>query len=168
MTNKPTQLAALIKLMDEPDDRTFNMIQEKIFTFGAAAITELEQARENSLDDLVQQRIKVINHQIRGQNIKHELIDWMKLGSSDLLQGFLLQASEEGRFITKIMKIGDQYLWIFSGNTEYKKQIFIFCSGAKEIATLNEQLLSDSGYNGYRITLLRRITNKFFFVLLKL
>ena len=84
------QLSALINLLDEPDDRTFGVIQEKIFAFGDEAIIELEQARENSYDGLVQQRIKAIIHQIRQQNIQHDLIDWMKLSSSDLLQGFLL------------------------------------------------------------------------------
>jgi len=84
------QLSALINLLDEPDDQTFGMIREKIFTFGAEAITELEQAWENSFNSLVQQRIKAIIHQIRQENFQHELSDWMKLGSSDLLKGFLL------------------------------------------------------------------------------
>jgi len=87
---KLKQLSALINLLDEPDDKTFDVIRDKILGFGAKAITELEQAWENSFDGMIQQRIMTIIHQIRQQNIHHELSDWMKLGSSDLLQGFLL------------------------------------------------------------------------------
>ncbi len=90
MATNSDQLSALINLLDEPDDQTFGMIREKIFTFGAEAITELEQVCQNSFNSLVQQRIKTIIHQIRQENFQHELSDWMKLGSSDLLKGFLL------------------------------------------------------------------------------
>ncbi|NQV02476.1 MAG: hypothetical protein HQ542_07510 [Bacteroidia bacterium] len=90
MTNNPDQLSALINLLDEPDDTTFDIIQEKIFAFGEKAVPSLEMAWENSFDSLVQGRIEWIIHQIHQEVFRHELIDWMKLGSSDLLKGFLM------------------------------------------------------------------------------
>ena len=90
MTTNPDQLSALINLLDEPDDKTFDIIREKIFAFGEQAVPTLEMAWENSYDSLVQGRIEWIIHQIQQDGFRHQLIDWMKLGSSDLLKGFLL------------------------------------------------------------------------------
>lgn len=90
MTNSNNQLSALINLLDEPDDKTFNLIREKIFGFGEQAVPFLELAWENSFDSIVQGRIEEIIHQLQQWGFRHQLIDWMKLGSSDLLKGFLL------------------------------------------------------------------------------
>jgi len=90
MTNNPNQLSALINLLDEPDDKTFGIIREKIFAFGEQAVPRLEQAWESTFDELVQGRIESIIHKIQQEGFRHQLIDWMKLGSSDLLKGFLL------------------------------------------------------------------------------
>lgn len=90
MTNNSNQLSALINLLDEPDDKTFDIIREKIFAFGEQAVPSLELAWENSFDNIVQGRIEGIIHQIQQSGFRHQLIDWMKLGSSDLLKGFLL------------------------------------------------------------------------------
>ncbi|MFH1937523.1 MAG: transglutaminase-like domain-containing protein [Bacteroidota bacterium] len=90
MTSNPDQLSALINLLDEPDDKTFDIIREKIFAFGDQAVQPLEAAWENSFDSLVQGRIEWIIHQIQQEGFRHQLIDWMQLGSSDLLKGFLL------------------------------------------------------------------------------
>lgn len=90
MTINPDQLSALINLLDEPDDKTFDIIRERIYAFGETAISPLEMAWENSLDSRVQGRIEWILHQIQQEGFRHQLIDWMKFGSSDLLKGFLL------------------------------------------------------------------------------
>ncbi len=90
MTNNPNQLSALINLLDEPDDKTFDIIREKIFAFGEQAVPSLEMAWENSFDGIVQGRIEWIIHRIQQEGFRHQLIDWMKFGSSDLLKGFLL------------------------------------------------------------------------------
>ncbi|MFH1160784.1 MAG: transglutaminase-like domain-containing protein [bacterium] len=76
--------------MDEPDDRAFELIREKIFTFGETAVIPLKEALESSFDSLVQSRIEQIIHQIRQEGLMNQLSDWMRLGSSDLLKGFLL------------------------------------------------------------------------------
>ncbi len=90
MTTNNNQLSALINLLDEPDDKTFDLIKEKIFAFGEQAVPPLEIAWENNFDELVQGRIEGIIHHIQQEGFRHQLVDWMKLGSSDLLKGFLL------------------------------------------------------------------------------
>jgi regulator of sirC expression with transglutaminase-like and TPR domain len=88
--NENTELKALINLLDEPDDSAFGSIREKIFSFGKEAIPFLEKAWENSFNGLVQERIEDIIKRIQQENLEFEFTDWSRLGSSDLLKGYLL------------------------------------------------------------------------------
>ena len=84
------ELSALINLLDEPDENAFGHIEMKIYSFGQDAIPVLEKAWENSFEGIVQERIERIIRKIQ-QNVLHfEFSNWIKLGSSDLLKGFLL------------------------------------------------------------------------------
>jgi len=84
------ELSALINLLDEPDENAFGHIETKIYSFGQEAIPILEKAWENSFEGIVQERIERIIRKIQ-QNVLHfEFSNWIKLGSSDLLKGFLL------------------------------------------------------------------------------
>ncbi len=84
------ELSALINLLDEPDENAFDRIREKIFSFGQEAIPVLEKAWENSFEGIVQERIERIIKKIQQDILQFEFSDWVKLGSSDLLKGFLL------------------------------------------------------------------------------
>lgn len=84
------KLTALINLLDEPDDSVFRKIREKIFLFGSDAIPPLEKAWESSFDTLVQDRIGMIIQRIQQDILSVDFENWLKLGSSDLLKGFLL------------------------------------------------------------------------------
>ena len=59
------ELTALIKLLDEPDEKAFDFIRDKIFTFGKEAIHDLERAWENSFEEIVQDRIEHIIKKIQ-------------------------------------------------------------------------------------------------------
>jgi regulator of sirC expression with transglutaminase-like and TPR domain len=89
-TTENKKLSALINLLDEPDDAAFIKIREKIFLFGKEAIPALEHAWENAFDIIVQERIGLIIKRIRQDLVGFEFEDWLKLGSSDLLKGYLL------------------------------------------------------------------------------
>lgn len=84
------ELSALINLLDEPDENAFVRIKDKIFSFGQDAIPVLEIARENSFEGIVQERIEGIVKKIQQDILLFEFSDWVKLGSTDLLKGFLL------------------------------------------------------------------------------
>ena len=84
------ELSALINLLDEPDENAFVRIQDKIFSFGQEAIPVLEHARENSFEGIVQERIEEIIKKIQQDILLFEFSNWVKLGSTDLLKGFLL------------------------------------------------------------------------------
>ena len=85
-----SNISALIKLLDEPDETTFQLIREQIYSLGMEALPALETARENIFDPLVQERIKEISHQLQSENLYVDFVNWVKLGPSDLLKGFIL------------------------------------------------------------------------------
>lgn len=85
-----SELPALINLLDEPDENAFGLIREKIFSFGTEAVPGLEKALENTFDTLVQERIEGIIRRIRQEGLYHEFVNWVNLGSSDLMKGFML------------------------------------------------------------------------------
>ena len=88
--NTSKELAALINLLDEPDEKAFSHIRERIFSFGPEAIPDLENARDQNFEGIVQDRIEFLIKSIRNEILKNEFIEWINFGSSDLLKGFLL------------------------------------------------------------------------------
>jgi regulator of sirC expression with transglutaminase-like and TPR domain len=84
------EIKALISLTDEPDDRVFSEIAEKIFSYGTTALPFLEEHWENSFDPVMQQRILEIIHKIQFENVFSELKHWVKIGATDLYAAYML------------------------------------------------------------------------------
>jgi regulator of sirC expression with transglutaminase-like and TPR domain len=84
------ELAALIQLLDEPDENIYLQIKSRIISFGKDAIPFLEEAWSNNLHPIAQKRIEILLHKLQFENIKNELSNWYTLGASNLLMGYLL------------------------------------------------------------------------------
>ncbi len=84
------ELKALISLTDEPDERIFSELAEKILSYGTKAVPFLEEKWENSFDTLMQQRILNIIHKLQFNKINTELEQWVKSGSENLYDAFLI------------------------------------------------------------------------------
>ncbi|MDD2527570.1 MAG: transglutaminase family protein [Lentimicrobiaceae bacterium] len=85
-----TELQALISLLDEPDQQAFAKVREHICVYGPGAVPLLEQAWENSFDELMQQRIENIIHDIQFEKLYQDLHAWSHLSYKDPLEGFIL------------------------------------------------------------------------------
>ncbi|HRY98819.1 MAG TPA: transglutaminase-like domain-containing protein [Bacteroidales bacterium] len=85
-----SELRALVSLIDEPDERNFAHIRERILAWGDAAIPELEAAFDRHFQDGVQQRLVDLIQEIQYGTLYHELEAWAAGGGLDLLEGFLL------------------------------------------------------------------------------
>lgn len=159
---KRTQLTALIDLLDEPDDKAFSVIREKIHAFGKEAISSLEQAWENTFNDVIQQRIEDIIKQIQQENLKHDFLNWIRLGSSDLLQGFLLLSrfhypelnEEEIRVRIEQLKM-DIWLELNEGMT-----------ALENVKVINHVLFNIQRFDGNRVNL-NALSNQFINTLLE-
>ena len=84
------ELNALVHLLDEPDEKVFDSIREKIHSYGKEAIPYLEKALEISFDTFIQERAGDIIRNIQQEELHVEFTNWIHTGSSDLLKGYLL------------------------------------------------------------------------------
>ena len=89
-TTENKTLSALIKLLDEPDEQAFSLVQEQIFSVGTDALAPLEKSLENTFDPLVQERIQYIIRKLNQENLYVDFVNWLNLGQDDLLRGFIL------------------------------------------------------------------------------
>jgi regulator of sirC expression with transglutaminase-like and TPR domain len=86
------ELSALISLLDDPDEKIFQEIREKIKSIGSEVIPLLENAWETSFDSLLQNRVENLIHTIQFESINQDLSIWAQAGGHDLLSGVLLIA----------------------------------------------------------------------------
>lgn len=86
------ELSALISLLDDPDEKIFNEVKEKIKSIGSEVIPLLENAWETSFDPLLQNRVENLIHTIQFVDIKRDLSIWSQSGAHDLLAGAILIA----------------------------------------------------------------------------
>lgn len=84
------ELNALINLLDEPDEKAYSQIRDRIIGFGDHAIPLLEKSWEETLEGPVHERIDEIIGGIRQNQLFHDFSNWLHTGSSDLLRGFIL------------------------------------------------------------------------------
>jgi regulator of sirC expression with transglutaminase-like and TPR domain len=122
------ELDALISLIDEPSDRVYRTIREKISAYGLSAIPSLEHAWENAFDPVIQQRIEELIHNIQFDQLKRDLAEWLHDQSGDLLRGYILVSRyqypdmDQGLIIRKIGRITqDVWLELNSDRTALEK-----------------------------------------------
>jgi regulator of sirC expression with transglutaminase-like and TPR domain len=84
------ELNALIHLLDEPDEKVFDSIRDRIHSFGKEALPYLEKALEISFDQFIQERAGEIIRVIKHDELESDFTAWIKTSSSDLLKGYLL------------------------------------------------------------------------------
>ena len=88
--NEKSELNALIRLLDDPDEHVYGRIKDRIFSYGPQAIPSLEHAWENSFDNLIQERIENLIRSIQLEDLQEALKKWVDGGGADLLEGFML------------------------------------------------------------------------------
>ncbi|MCX6245703.1 MAG: transglutaminase-like domain-containing protein [Bacteroidetes bacterium] len=84
------ELNALIHLLDEPDEKAYDSIREKINSFGKEALPYLERALEVSFEPFIHERAGEIIRDIQRGELHAEFTAWINSSSSDLLKGYLL------------------------------------------------------------------------------
>jgi regulator of sirC expression with transglutaminase-like and TPR domain len=87
-----SEISALISLLDDPDERIFVEIKNKILSLGGNIIPELESTFETNFDPLVQQRTLDLIHEIQFTNTLKNLKDWKSNGSENILEGAIIIA----------------------------------------------------------------------------
>jgi regulator of sirC expression with transglutaminase-like and TPR domain len=84
------EIAAVIRLLDDPDDEIYFQIEDKILSYGSEVISYLEDAWSQSFDGILQKRIENLVHKIQFNDVKEDLALWHHSGNFDLLRGILV------------------------------------------------------------------------------
>ncbi|MCF8367405.1 MAG: transglutaminase-like domain-containing protein [Bacteroidales bacterium] len=87
------ELSALISLLDEPSEPIFGRIKEKLIVYGPEAIPHLEDAWDNTFENIIQSRIEDIIHSIQFNALLKDLAEWRENNQFDLFKGYYLLSS---------------------------------------------------------------------------
>lgn len=85
------EIAALLHLIDDPDEFVYNTVSDKIISFGKDIIPNLETLWEHTGNEDVQERIELLIHRLHFRDLTDDFIKWSS-GNTDLLEGALLVA----------------------------------------------------------------------------
>jgi hypothetical protein len=86
------ELSALIKLLDDPDEEVFELVSDKITSFGSEVIPILENYWEQTAKTDLQERIELLIHKMQFESLKEEMLEWMNSEEPELLFGAYLVA----------------------------------------------------------------------------
>ena len=83
------EIAALLHLIDDPDEDVYNTVSDKIISFGKEIIPNLENLWETINNEDTQERIEILIHRLHLRDLTTEFVEW-KNGEANLLQGAIL------------------------------------------------------------------------------
>ena len=90
--SKEKEFHALVNLVDEPDSEMYFMIENRILEHGLEIMPVLQEAIDNSFSELAQQRLNHLINRINVVFVKDELVNWKKMGASNLMHALFLIA----------------------------------------------------------------------------
>jgi regulator of sirC expression with transglutaminase-like and TPR domain len=139
------EISALIHLIDDPDERIYTQIRDKLLSYGEEVIPALENYWENNRYGLVfQNRIEHIIHQIQFDSIRLNLESWSEEGGKDLLKGVMLVNRyqypdlDEAKIKKKLYQLR-QDIWL-----ELNDNLTAF----EQVRVLNQILFDVHGFSG--------------------
>lgn len=89
-TSEKTELLALLKLLDDPDQEIFSQIESKVIEIGPSALPYLENAFKKSRDQLSNGRIKTILNKINYNKTYSALKYWKNSQNQNLIEGAII------------------------------------------------------------------------------
>jgi regulator of sirC expression with transglutaminase-like and TPR domain len=84
------EIAALLHLIDDPDDEVYSQVCEKIISMGKEIIPNLEHLWETTADEYTQERIEMLIHSLHFRDLQMDLKAWANDKEHDLFTGALL------------------------------------------------------------------------------
>ena len=84
------EISALLNLIDDPDEEVFHAVSDKLISYGNSIIPSLENAWENSIDDITTERLGTIIHQINFKALLQDFKDWHQSAHHELMPILLL------------------------------------------------------------------------------
>lgn len=88
----PGKIAALLRLVDDPDAEVFDTVASQLLSYGNSIIPKLEQLWEVTEDESVQNRIELLIHRVHFSDLQQDFIHWAKEKNPGLIRGAILLA----------------------------------------------------------------------------
>ncbi len=85
-----TEIKALFKLMDDPDEEVFNTISDRLLNYGSPIIPDLEHLWENTLEETTLERIEMMIYKLRLNDLRTAFVEWKSKPNPSLFEGALL------------------------------------------------------------------------------
>lgn len=90
--NSDSQLQALLRLLDDPDQEIYTHVSDKLASYGPDIIPKLENYWEEALDSILQERIEHIIRHIQFHGVEAGFKQWLENEPDNLYKGALLVA----------------------------------------------------------------------------
>jgi regulator of sirC expression with transglutaminase-like and TPR domain len=145
---KDKEVAALMSLLDDPDDEVYDTVANKIVNYGSEIIPALEHFWEVTPDQGVQSRIEDLIHRVHFQDLEAEFADWCESPQPELLRGAILVAKYHYPNV-KDVGIAAQFeqmrrnVWLELNN---------YLSPLEQVNVINSILYSYYKLNGHELT----------------
>ncbi len=85
-----SEIRALVSLLDEPDERIYLDIRNKLLDYGTDVLPILESTWENTFNEDVQERIESLMHSIQYVKVYDELKVWINNEEHNLLDAYII------------------------------------------------------------------------------
>ncbi len=138
-------VSALIRLLEDPDQKIYNAIKPQILEYGQQIIPFLESAWEDlSLGPLFQERIEEIIEEIQFSNVQSRLIHWFTQKEAKLLEGLFIVSAyqypdlDQNKYLFLIEKLAKE-VWL-----ELSEDLTIF----EKIQVLNQIVFEFNNFRG--------------------
>ena len=136
-------------MLDEPSDKVFDQIRDKLLFYGRDAIPSLELAWDNSFDSQIQVRIEEIIHRIQLHGLHEELYTWKNTQRYDLFRGFYLVAKYQYpeldlNFITEKLEIIKRDIWLELNNN---------LTALEKVKVINHIIFDIHGFSGNKVNI---------------
>ena len=95
-----TKIAALIRLLEDPNNQVFEQVKNELIKIGDEALSSLElAAQKNSFGDEFNERVISLINEIQRNVLKDELIQWINSEEKDLLLGSIIVSKHHDTYL---------------------------------------------------------------------
>lgn len=89
-TAREGELAALLRLLEDPDETVYEQVSNRIVTYGMDVLPHLEHAWETAENPILQERTESIMRLIQFISVEQQLQSWQQSARPDLWSGLLI------------------------------------------------------------------------------
>jgi len=138
------ELKAIISLLDDPDAKIYQVLEDKLLTCGPEVLPLLEQSWEAAFDALLLERLERIIQKIRLNQVRDDLLLWKAGNQDDLLEGLLAI----GRF--RYPDLGDRetYAQLAELRRNAWYHLMYEMSPVEKVELLNRTIFREFGLSG--------------------